>query len=83
MLPFFVLRERHAIRPRKTEAPAAPTFPALVSPANHPSAQDFWDASFFQTTHLLRTFGMLPFSHPFSHLLRTFGMLPFSLFLFL
>ena len=42
------VRERHAIPPRKTEAPAAPTFPALVSPANHPSAQDFWDASFFQ-----------------------------------
>ncbi len=37
----------HVIPPRKTEAPAAPTFPALVSPANHPSAQDFWDASFF------------------------------------
>jgi hypothetical protein len=55
------VHEQHAIPPRKTEAPAAPTFPALVSPANHPSAQDFWDASFF---FLLRTFGMLPFSYP-------------------
>ena len=45
MLPFF----------RKNEAPTAPTFPALVYPANHPSAQDFWDASFFS----------LPFFPPF------------------
>jgi hypothetical protein len=50
MLPFsaqWPVRERHAIPPRKTEAPAAPTFPALVYSANNPCAQDFWDASFF------------------------------------